>query len=516
MIKDIQLSVTPEKVQNNDFLKKEIADSLHISPSELNSFQIIKKSIDARQKIIKINLQIRVFIGEPAPANPFRPNYRFIGNKQSVVVVGMGPAGLFASLKLIEHGIKPIILERGKDISARKKDIALITRQHLINPESNYCFGEGGAGTFSDGKLYTRSNKRGDISRILQILHFHGGSPEILYESHAHIGTDKLPEIIRNMRQTILDCGGEIHFQTQLTDILITDGQVSGIKTSKNDEISTKAVILATGHSARDIYELFHHKSILLESKSFAMGVRVEHPQELIDSIQYHRRDRGKYLPAASYNQVVQVNGRGVYSFCMCPGGYIVPSATSPDEIVVNGMSSSTRHTPFANSGMVVEIRQEDIPDVERHGVMAGLYYQQSLERLAKIHGSGQSAPAQRLTDFVEGKASSNLPNSSYTPGLVTSSLHDWLPAGISERLQQGFIQFNRKMNGFLSSEACIAGVESRTSSPLRIPRNPETLQHPQIKGLFPCGEGAGYAGGIVSSAMDGENAAEMLKQLFF
>lgn len=511
MIKDIQITTLPEKVNNPELLKKDLATTLKVSPSEVTAWQILKKSIDARQKVIKINLHVRVFLGEQIPKNTFQVHYKDVSNAEKVIVAGSGPAGLFAALKLIERGLKPIVVERGKDISSRKRDIALISREHLINPESNYCFGEGGAGTFSDGKLYTRSNKRGDISRILQLLHLHGAAPEILYESHAHIGTDKLPEIIKNIRKTILEYGGEVRFETKLTDILTSGGHVTGIQTANGDIIEAKALILATGHSARDIYALLHRKGILLESKPFAMGVRVEHPQQLIDSIQYHQKDRGKYLPAASYSQVIQVEGRGVYSFCMCPGGYVVPSATSPDEIVVNGMSSSGRHTPFANSGIVVEIKQEDIPDIDKHGILAGLYYQKWFEQLAHTHGKGQSAPAQRLVDFVSGKASSSLPASSYTPGIVSSPLHEWLPAHIGQRLQQGFAGFDKKMKGFLCNEAYIAGVESRTSSPLRIPRLAETMQHPQLKGLFPCGEGAGYAGGIVSSAMDGENAAEMV-----
>jgi uncharacterized protein len=512
MIKEIQISVSPQVVYEKELLKHDIALALNIPDGDITTFQIVRKSIDARQRQIKFNVSVKVYIGEMTAPSVFKHNYQNTSAKEHAIVVGSGPAGLFAALRLIELGVKPIIIERGKDISARKRDIAFISREHLIDPESNYCFGEGGAGTFSDGKLYTRSNKRGDIERILQILHFHGANPDILYEAHPHIGTDKLPEIIKNIRQTILDCGGEIHFNTKLTDILITNGAVKGIRTSLGDTIEGKALILATGHSARDIYELLLHKEILLESKPFAMGVRVEHPQELIDSIQYHVRNRGKYLPAAAYNVVSQVDGRGVYSFCMCPGGYIVPSATSTDEIVVNGMSSSNRHTPFANSGIVVEIKTEDLPGTSSdRSVLAGLDYQRFLEQLAKQNGQGQAAPAQRLTDFTEGRASSSLPESSYTPGLISSPLHSWLPDHISKRLREGFVQFDKKMKGFLTKEAYIAGVESRTSSPVRIPRQTDNRQHPGLKGLFPCGEGSGYAGGIVSSAMDGEKAADAL-----
>lgn len=513
MIKEIQLSVSPKVSSVNELLKQEVSKALQVSVADINTFQILKKSIDARQRDIKVILRVKVYVNEmPGAETFFKPNYTNVSNKEEVIVVGTGPAGLFAALKLIERGLKPIVLERGKDVSSRKRDIALISREHILNPESNYCFGEGGAGTFSDGKLYTRSNKRGNIERILQVLHFHGAIPEILYESHPHIGTDKLPEIIKSIRKTIVDCGGEIFFGTKVTDLIIDSNAIQGVKTANGQTYKANAVILATGHSARDIYELLHHKGIQLQSKSFAMGVRVEHPQALIDTAQYHTKSRGEYLPAASYSLVTQANGRGVYSFCMCPGGYIVPAATSPDEIVVNGMSSSGRHTQFANSGIVVEVRDEDIPGFKDKGVLAGLYYQQCLEKLAKQHGShGQQAPAQRLTDFVNGHASVNMPLNSYTPGLISSPLHSWLPEHISSRLKLAFQEFNKKIKGFVSNEAYIAGVESRTSSPIRIPRDPETMQHPQIKGLFPCGEGAGYAGGIVSSAMDGENAAEMV-----
>lgn len=513
MIKEVQLNVNPRTSCVATLLIQEISNLLQVSPADITTYKIIKKSIDARQRDIKVILRIKVYIDEkPSTDDLFKPNYANVSNKEEVIVTGTGPAGLFAALKLIERGLKPIVLERGKDVSSRKRDIALITREHIINPESNYCFGEGGAGTFSDGKLYTRSNKRGNTDRIMQILHYHGAIPDILYESHPHIGTDKLPEIIKNIRKTILDCGGEIFFNAKVSDLLIDNNEIQGVQTAGGETYKAKAVILATGHSARDIYELLYRKGIQLQSKSFAMGVRVEHPQAFIDSVQYHTKTRGEYLPAASYSLVTQAGGRGVYSFCMCPGGYIVPSATSDDEVVVNGMSSSGRHTQFANSGIVVEIRDEDITGFRDKGVLAGLYYQKNLEILAKKHGGqGQQAPAQRLTDFVNGHISNNLPISSYTPGLVSSAMHSWLPEHISSRLKLAFQEFNRKIKGFVSEDAYIAGVESRTSSPIRIPRDPETMQHPQLKGLFPCGEGAGYAGGIVSSAMDGENAAEMV-----
>jgi uncharacterized protein len=509
MIKEIQLITNPQTAAEEDLLKHEAAKRLNIAPNDIQYIRINKKSIDARSRDVKINLSLQVFIGELPQKNYFSFHYRDVSDKIPVHIIGTGPAGLFAALKLIELGLKPILLERGTDVSSRKRDIALISREHTINPESNYCFGEGGAGTFSDGKLYTRSTKRGDNSRILQIFHLHGADENILYESHPHIGTDKLPEIIKNIRKTILDCGGEMHFNSRVDSIIVESDQIRSVILKNGTKLDIKALILATGHSARDIYDMLHSQNIELEVKTFAMGVRVEHPQELIDSIQYHRKDRGKYLPAASYNLVNQVNDRGVYSFCMCPGGYIVPSATSPDEVVVNGMSASRRHTPFANSGIVVEIRPEDLPDYSKNGVLAGLNFQMHLEHLAKQNGGhGQHAPAQRLGDFVKSRISGTLPESSYTPGLIASPLHLWLPEQIGKRLQQGFMAFDKKMHGFLTNEAYIAGVESRTSSPVRIPRNPETMQHIRVKGLFPCGEGAGYAGGIASSAMDGENAA--------
>jgi uncharacterized FAD-dependent dehydrogenase len=509
MIKEVQLIVDPQTSCEELLLKRVIANKLDITPNDIVHFEIQKKSIDARNRDVKINLKIRVFVGELPTEQGYSFPFRNISNKEPVIIVGAGPAGLFAALKLIETGFKPIILERGKDVSDRKRDIAMISREHVIDPDSNYCFGEGGAGTFSDGKLYTRSSKRGDISGILNILHFHGADNNILYESHPHIGTDKLPEIITNIRKTIIDCGGEVHFNTRVSELSVENNIINGVITRKGDFVKAKAVLLATGHSSRDIYEMLVRQGIMLEAKPFAMGVRVEHPQELIDSIQYHRKERGKYLPAASYNLVTQVGERGVYSFCMCPGGYIVPSATLADEIVVNGMSSARRHTPYANSGIVVEIRLDDLGEYHKYGEIAGLQYQLYLEHLAKQNGGrGQVAPAQRLYDFVKNKISGNLPKSSYTPGLVSSPLHVWLPEPIRKRLQEGFKQFDKKMHGFLTNEAYIAGVESRTSSPIRIPRDPLTLHHLHVKGLFPCGEGSGYAGGIVSSAMDGENAA--------
>lgn len=511
MLKELNISLSPKEASLEEYFKPIVAKQLDINEKDISCVQIIRHSVDARSRNIKVNLNLKVFTNEELPGLPYSPFvYENVQLKTPVIIVGAGPAGLFAALKLIELGYKPIVLERGKDVSSRKKDVALITREHLINPDSNYCFGEGGAGTFSDGKLYTRSKKRGDNRKILNVLHFMGAHDNILYESHPHIGTDKLPGIIINIREAIRNAGGEVHFGFKVTDFLLKDGAIKGVESSNGNKIEGAAVIIATGHSARDIYELLQSKGIMLEAKAFAMGVRVEHPQELIDSIQYHSNGRGLYLPAASYNLVEHVEDRGVYSFCMCPGGFIVPSATSGDEVVVNGMSPSLRNSPFANSGMVVEIRVEDTVEFSNNGTTAGLKYQKYLENLAHINaGNSQAAPAQRLADFVKNRISAELPKTSYFPGVVSSPLHFWLPDGIKSRLQKSFEKFGRVLNGYLTNEAVILGVETRTSSPVRIPRNLETYEHPQVKGLFPCGEGSGYAGGIVSSAIDGELCAE-------
>jgi uncharacterized FAD-dependent dehydrogenase len=516
MQKTIRLILLPQQAANDFEYNKYISEQLGIEKERITGYKIRKKSIDARSHNVKIIVETIVSIDEPPPQEEtFQPQYDYVGNKAEIHIIGAGPAGLFAALKAIESGYKPVILERGKEIRQRRRDIALLSREHIVNPDSNYCFGEGGAGTFSDGKLYTRSKKRGNVQRILELLKYHGADEKILTDAHPHIGTNKLPEVIKNIRQTILDAGGEILFNTKLSDFIIKDDKIESIITQNNEKISVQAVILATGHSARDIYYLLDKKGIILEEKSFAMGVRVEHPQDLIDSIQYHCDIRSEYLPAAAYSLVSQIGGRGVYSFCMCPGGFIVPSATEPNQVVVNGMSPASRNSKFANSGMVVEIRPEDAKEYKKHGKLALLKFQENLEQMAFLNGGyRQTAPAQRLHDFVNGKLSGSLPETSYHPGIASSPLHFWLPEHIGKRLQEGFKIFGKKMHGYLTNEAVVLGVESRTSSPVRIPRDKEKLHHLQIKNLFPSGEGAGYAGGIVSSAVDGELCVEKAVKL--
>ncbi|MDR0829483.1 MAG: FAD-dependent oxidoreductase [Prevotellaceae bacterium] len=515
-MQELQLIFTAEEAADNDFIQQKAAIALNIPQKDISHIQIIKKSIDARGKYPLVLLKLGVFVGEK-PEYKYENEFHYanVSGKEKVVIVGGGPAGLFAALKLIEKNLCPIVLERGKDIHERKKDIALLNRNEALDENSNYCFGEGGAGTFSDGKLFSRSKKRGNTQRILEIFHFHGAQNEILYEAHPHIGTDKLPQIVENIRKTIVDCGGEVIFNAKVVDLLINNAKIEGVKIENGEVFHSKAVILATGHSARDIYELLDNKQIKLQAKGFAVGVRVEHPQELIDDIQYsHRKNR--FLPAASYNLVNQVDNRGVYSFCMCPGGIIVPSATQQKQVVVNGMSSSKRNSPFANAGIVVEILPEDLTDYQQFGELSGLHFQQDLETLAFANNGGrlQTAPAQRLDDFVRGKLSADLPECSYLPNIISSPMHFWLPQIVGKRLQNGFKLFDKKMKGFITSEAVILGVETRTSSPIRILRDSETLQHVQIEGLFPCGEGSGYSGGITSSAIDGERAAEAAARL--
>jgi uncharacterized FAD-dependent dehydrogenase len=517
MVKEIQVRTNLIEEKKSEILLHKASRKLGIDANEIVGVKVLRKSIDARKKETFFNYKVAVYINEPIPENSAPVfDYKEVSSAKEIHIVGFGPSGMYAALRCIELGYKPIILERGKNVQDRRRDIKAINQDHIVNKNSNYCYGEGGAGTYSDGKLYTRSLKRGDVRRIFENLVYHGATEQILIDAHPHIGTNKLPKIIQNIRETILKFGGEIHFNTQVTDFIIKKNQLKAIILKNGNEMTVNSVILATGHSARDIYELLHKKNILLKAKSFAMGVRVEHPQEIIDSIQYSCKGvRDELLPAAAYSLVHQVNNRGVYSFCMCPGGFIVPAATSSGEVVVNGMSPSRRNNKFANSGIVVEINvDKDIPKYDQFGPLKGLEYQKSLERLAFTSGGRtQTAPAQRLVDFVDGKLSTNLNETSYQPGLNSSPMHSLLPKKIGSRLRKGFDAFGKKMHGYYTNEANIVGVESRTSSPVNIPRK-ENLEHPEIKGLFPCGEGGGYAGGIVSAAMDGERCAEAAIQL--
>lgn len=523
MQKKLQLQISPETAQNENLLKAEVREQLQLPADVGLNIKILKRSIDARRRKIKINVTVQAYIDEVLPQEDFGINYPNVsGSGKTCHIIGAGPAGLFAALRCIEQGIKPIVIERGKDVRERRHDLAAINKQHLVNSESNYCFGEGGAGTYSDGKLYTRSNKRGDIDRILKILIYHGASPEIVIDAHPHIGTNKLPKIIQNIRETILSRGGEIEFNTRLIDFVMIKNKISTVKTIKDNienERPVQSIILATGHSARDIYELLHTKQVILEAKPFAIGVRAEHPQELIDSIQYHCSsakevvEKRNYLPAASYSLVHQVNGRGVYSFCMCPGGIIAPCATAQQEVVTNGWSPSKRNNPYANSGIVVGLNLKDFEPYKHLGPLAGLEFQKEIEKRAwEYGGKTQTAPAQRLIDFINGRNSSTLPDCSYQPGLKSVDLQPVLGPLIGPALKEGFKAFGSKMAGYTSVDAVIVGVESRTSTPVRIPRDKEKLHHPQLINLFPCGEGAGYAGGIVSAAMDGENCATAIK----
>ena len=527
---ELNLRVLPQQAYNEQSIMAYLRQEKGI---EAQAVRVLRRSIDARQRTIYVNLTIRAYIGEEPPMMDFEPYvYHDVSDRPAVIVVGAGPGGLFAALRLIELGLKPIVVERGKNVRERKKDIARIRSEQRVNPESNYSFGEGGAGAFSDGKLYTRSKKRGNTDRILQIFVQHGASPSILSDAHPHIGTDRLPRVIENMRNTILSCGGEVYFQTKMSELIIEDGKVAGIKAevmSGEESLPPRgevwrgaSVILATGHSARDVYRYLASAGIDIEAKGLAIGVRLEHPAELIDQIQYHsRQGRGKWLPAAEYSLVTQVQGRGVYSFCMCPGGFVVPAASGPEQVVVNGMSPSNRGGRWSNSGMVVEIRPEDfqtlpLPSLKGResspfkGDLEGVFFQEELERNCWLQANQkQTAPAQRMTDFVNGRLSTSLSPSSYAPGLIASPLHFWLPEFISTRLREAFKFWGKQKHGFLTQEATVIGVETRTSSPVRILRDSETLQHIRIEGLFPCGEGAGYAGGIVSAGVDGERCAE-------
>ncbi len=511
-LKEITIS-TPAAIGFHSEKLKNYLLNLSLITSLDQDVIVLKRSIDARSKEVKTFLKILITSPNSYQSPIFEPNYQYVQDKPEILIVGAGPAGLFAALKCLQLGLKPMIIERGKNIRNRRRDLALINKKGIVNSESNYCFGEGGAGTFSDGKLYTRSNKRGDIDNILNLFVYHGASPEILVDSHPHIGTNKLPQVIEKIREAIIHFGGQILFETKVTDLMIENQEVKGVITQQNDKIYGKAVILASGHSARDIYDMLHRHQILLEAKPLAMGIRIEHPQSLIDQLQYHCKNRPDYLPPASYSWVEQVQERGVYSFCMCPGGIIAPCATHENEIVTNGWSPSRRNNPYSNSGIVVEIHLEDLPkEYLKKGVFSLLEFQKKLEQQAFVAGGGQlKAPAQRMVDFVQNKFSKDLPLCSYFPGLTSSNLKEWMPPMISEKLSQAFVKLSKKMKTYYTNEAVMLGVETRTSTPIRIPRNPKTMEHPQIQNLYPCGEGAGYAGGIVSAAIDGQKIIEKI-----
>ncbi|MEO5683914.1 MAG: FAD-dependent protein [Chitinophagaceae bacterium] len=529
MQQQITCKLLPSEAANEHTVTQYIARAAGVDAAAITGYRIRKKSIDARSKQAWVNLTVTAFIHEPFTASHFTPLvFKDVSHAaRKVIIVGAGPCGLFAALKLIEQGVQPVILERGKNVRDRRRDLAALNKEGIINPESNYCFGEGGAGTYSDGKLYTRSHKRGDINRILHLLFQFGATENILYEAHPHIGTNKLPQIITAMRQQITDSGGQLLFEKKVVDFVLAGNIIKAVKTADGDVFEADAVILATGHSARDIFSLLAQKKILIEAKPFALGVRIEHPQALIDSIQYHCSNRGEFLPPASYGVVQQVEGRGVFSFCMCPGGIIAPASTNAGELVVNGWSPSKRNNPFANSGMVAEVGEQDIHEylktqpallkqAQQSPALAGMFFQQLVEQQSFVAGGGRFvAPAQRMDDFVKGKLSASLPASSYLPGTNSVHLQEVLPGFVFKSLQQGFTAFGQKMRGYLTHEAIVLATESRTSSPVRVPRHPELLQHPAVKNLYPAGEGAGYAGGIVSAAMDGERVASAIASVY-
>ncbi len=510
MKKEIELVIPPGFINDYSYQKSLAAQKLKINIEEITAVQIIRRSVDARSKNPIYRAKAIVYFNEE-PADIYSPiNFSHIKNGKKVLIVGMGPAGMFAALRLIELGIQPIIFERGKDVQTRRRDLREIQQFGKVDPDSNYCFGEGGAGTYSDGKLYTRSTKRGDVNRILNILVQHGSPREILIDAHPHIGSNILPQVVSSIRKTILDCGGEIHFESRVTDFIRNENKIKGVIVNGEKEFIGDSLIVATGHSARDIYYLLGSHKIKIEAKPFAVGVRIEHPQKLIDEIQYHTTERNPNLPASSYNLTCQIEDRGVYSFCMCPGGIIIPASTGPNELVLNGMSVSRRDSPFANSGLVVSVDERDWTDYKTHNVFAGLEFQKEIERIAfEAGGKTQRAPAQRITDFVKRELSKSLPDTSYIPGTISSPLHQILPKQIAEGLRKSLLIFDKKMKGYFTEESQILAAETRTSSPIRIPRDNETLMHVEVEGLFPCGEGAGYAGGIVSAAIDGERSAE-------
>ena len=511
MKRELELVVTPEIGADMNALRAKVARKLGLAEEELTHIEVLRHSIDARHRPICVQLKLVAYIGTPYEESPIPlPDYQQVAGAEPILIIGAGPAGLFAALRCLERGYLPIVLERGKDVRERIQDLRAINTQHIVNEDSNYCFGEGGAGTYSDGKLYTRSKKRGDISAVLQTLVGFGATRQILVEAHPHIGTNKLPPIIKAMRERIIAQGGQIQFNTRVTELIIRDGEIGGVKTANGEAIQAKKVILATGHSARDIFEMLQQQGVAIELKPIAIGVRVEHAQGLIDQIQYKMAERGPYLPPSSYNIVKQIGGRGVYSFCMCPGGVIAPCATSPGEVVTNGWSSSERSRATANSGIVVELRAEEFAPFAEHGALAGVAFQRAIEQKAwRLAGERQSVPAQRLGDFVQGVVSADLPKTSYAPGIASVEMGKVLPPLIYGALQDGFREIGRTMRGYLTNDAVVHAPETRTSSPVRIPRDPETLEHVAIKGLYPCGEGAGYAGGIVSAAIDGMRCAD-------